>query len=69
MDGEVGADGSLFEDFQPPINPPAEIDDPSESKPEDWVDAARYSIPCPTPCCLTVMDQLPPAHGAVHKCR
>jgi len=45
VDGEVGADGSLFEDFQPPINPPAEIDDPSESKPEDWVDAARIDDP------------------------
>merc|ERR1719181_1822726 len=26
-------------DFKPPVNPPKEIDDPSDSKPEDWVDA------------------------------
>ncbi|KAM4055144.1 calreticulin family protein [Hirsutella rhossiliensis] len=37
--------GSLFEDFHPEINPPAEIDDPKDSKPDDWVDKARIPDP------------------------
>ncbi|GAV08084.1 hypothetical protein RvY_17829 [Ramazzottius varieornatus] len=32
---EVGS-GSLLEDFKPPVNPPAEVDDPEDRKPEDW---------------------------------
>ncbi|KAL4707456.1 hypothetical protein ACJJTC_000100 [Scirpophaga incertulas] len=28
--------GSLLEDFTPPVNPPAEIDDPTDKKPDDW---------------------------------
>jgi len=38
IDNEVAKEGSLFEDFQPPFNPPAEIDDPEDFKPADWVD-------------------------------
>jgi calnexin len=38
--------GSLFEDFEPPVNPPEMIDDPEDKKPEDWVDVAK--IPDPT---------------------
>ena len=30
--------GSFFKDFQPPINPPHEIDDPTDTKPSDWDD-------------------------------
>ncbi|CAH0049636.1 unnamed protein product [Clonostachys solani] len=37
--------GSLLEDFAPAINPAAEIDDPKDSKPEDWVDQARIPDP------------------------
>jgi len=37
--------GSLFEDFTPPINPAAEIDDPNDSKPDTWVDKARIPDP------------------------
>jgi calnexin len=37
--------GSLLEDFSPAINPEAEIDDPKDTKPEDWVDAARIPDP------------------------
>ncbi|PHH68548.1 hypothetical protein CDD82_477 [Ophiocordyceps australis] len=37
--------GSLFEDFEPSVNPPAEIDDPKETKPDDWVDQARIPDP------------------------
>jgi calnexin len=37
--------GSLLEDFSPPFNPPAEIDDANDSKPDDWVDQARIPDP------------------------
>ena len=37
--------GSLFDDFEPPINPPQEIDDPADFKPEDWDE--REKIPDP----------------------
>ncbi|EIW72285.1 calnexin [Tremella mesenterica] len=33
--------GSLLEDFDPPVNPPAEIDDPDDFKPESWVDISE----------------------------
>jgi len=32
-------------DFKPPINPPKEIDDPNDTKPEDWVDEAKIDQP------------------------
>ncbi|XP_064206343.1 calnexin-like isoform X3 [Anguilla rostrata] len=38
--------GSLLEDTDPPLVPPAEISDPSDKKPEDWDD--RPLIPDPT---------------------
>ncbi|RSL51225.1 Calnexin [Fusarium duplospermum] len=37
--------GSLLEDFSPAVNPPAEIDDPKDTKPDDWVDQARIPDP------------------------
>lgn len=37
--------GSLLEDFSPSVNPEEEIDDPKDSKPEDWVDEARIADP------------------------
>jgi calnexin len=37
--------GSLLEDFNPPVNPPEEIDDPEDKKPEDWVDTAKIADP------------------------
>ncbi|KAJ3117697.1 hypothetical protein HK100_000765 [Physocladia obscura] len=37
--------GNLLEDFTPAVNPPKLIDDPEDSKPEDWVDVARISDP------------------------
>ena len=40
-DGEERKAGSLFEDFEPPFNPPAEIPDPDDKKPDDWVDEAK----------------------------
>ncbi len=33
--------GSLLEEMDPPVNPSKEIDDPSDKKPEDWVDEAK----------------------------
>ena len=41
IDGEEKKAGSLFEDFEPSINPPETIPDPEDTKPEDWVDEAR----------------------------
>ena len=37
--------GSLLTDFNPPINPPKEIDDPDDKKPSDWVDIKRIADP------------------------
>ncbi|KAH7368935.1 calreticulin [Plectosphaerella cucumerina] len=37
--------GSLLEDFNPSVNPAAEIDDPKDTKPETWVDEARIQDP------------------------
>ncbi|WRT69418.1 uncharacterized protein IL334_006404 [Kwoniella shivajii] len=33
--------GSLLEDFTPAVNPPKDIDDPEDFKPESWVDEAE----------------------------
>ena len=38
IDGESKKSGSLFEDFDPPINPPEEMDDADDKKPSDWVE-------------------------------
>ena len=43
VDGVAADEGSLFEKFTPPINPPEEIPDPDDKKPEDWVDQAKSS--------------------------
>jgi len=37
--------GSLLEDFTPSVNPPKEIDDPEDSKPQDWVENPKISDP------------------------
>jgi calnexin len=36
--GEEVKSGSLLDDFQPSVNPPEMIDDPNDTKPDDWVD-------------------------------
>lgn len=46
INNESKKKGSLLEDFEPPVNPPAEIDDPEDKKPADWVEQAK--IPDPT---------------------
>lgn len=45
IDGTSTKNGSLLEDFSPAVNPPKEIDDPNDFKPEDWVDEARIPDP------------------------
>jgi calnexin len=45
VDGVSKKAGTLADDFEPAFNPPAEIDDPKDSKPSDWVDVARIPDP------------------------
>ncbi|EFW18685.1 hypothetical protein D8B26_005506 [Coccidioides posadasii str. Silveira] len=45
INGEAVKNGTLLEDFQPPVNPPKEIDDPNDKKPADWVDEAKIPDP------------------------
>jgi len=45
IDGAKIKDGSLLEDFSPAVNPPAEIDDPEDKKPADWVEQAKIPDP------------------------
>ncbi|XP_076446749.1 calnexin-like isoform X2 [Babylonia areolata] len=45
IDHGVVNKGSLLEDFNPPVNPPKEIEDPNDKKPADWDD--REKIPDP----------------------
>ncbi|GJE86220.1 calreticulin family protein [Phanerochaete sordida] len=45
FNGESANTGNLLEDFEPSVNPPKEIDDPEDKKPEDWVDAKRIADP------------------------
>jgi len=42
---EEVSSGSLLEAFEPPVNPPEEIPDPTDLKPEDWVDEAEIPDP------------------------
>ncbi|BGP14326.1 hypothetical protein JCM10213_004454 [Rhodosporidiobolus nylandii] len=37
--------GSLLEDFSPAVNPPKEIDDPTDEKPADWEENPKISDP------------------------
>lgn len=43
VDKKVINSGHLLEDFTPAVNPPKEIDDPNDKKPEDWDE--REKIP------------------------
>lgn len=45
IDNKSVREGSLFEAFSPSINPPTEIDDPEDVKPDDWEDDARIPDP------------------------
>lgn len=45
IDGESKKSGSLFDDFEPSINPAEEIDDPNDEKPSDWVENPKIPDP------------------------
>ncbi|KAJ5504004.1 hypothetical protein N7463_006878 [Penicillium fimorum] len=45
INGDSAKKGSLLEDFNPPVNPEKEIDDPKDSKPTDWVDEVKIADP------------------------
>jgi calnexin len=45
IDAESVKQGSLLTDFVPSVNPPKEIDDPTDSKPSDWVDNEKMPDP------------------------
>lgn len=45
VDGEVRVSGSLLEAMKPPVNPPKEVDDPTDSKPSDWVEMRLIDDP------------------------
>ncbi|KAJ3329539.1 hypothetical protein HDU76_007694, partial [Blyttiomyces sp. JEL0837] len=45
INNESAKSGSLLTDFTPAVNPPKEIDDPTDSKPADWVDEAKIVDP------------------------
>lgn len=45
IDQESHKTGSLLTDFEPPLLPTKEIDDPEDSKPDTWVDDAMINDP------------------------
>ena len=45
LDKNVVGSGSLLEDFTPPVNPPQQIDDPYDRKPEDWDEGEKIPDP------------------------
>lgn len=45
IDEDLVNSGNLLKDFTPPVNPPKEIADPDDKKPDDWDD--REKIPDP----------------------
>nr|CAD7443778.1 unnamed protein product [Timema bartmani] len=45
LDNKVINEGSLLEDFTPPVNPPAEVDDVEDKKPVDWDEREKIADP------------------------
>jgi calnexin len=45
LNGEQVKEANLLEDFSPAFNPPKEIDDAKDTKPDTWVDEARIPDP------------------------
>ncbi|XP_074085367.1 calmegin isoform X2 [Macrotis lagotis] len=62
IDQVVVNQGSLLEDVDPPINPPKEIEDPHDKKPDDWDD--RLEIPDNTSVKPEDWDESQPAQIA-----
>ncbi|XP_073967503.1 calmegin-like, partial [Choristoneura fumiferana] len=48
IDNKEVNEGSLLDDFTPPVNPPEEIDDPNDKKPEDWDEREKIVDPAAT---------------------
>ena len=68
IDGEEKKAGSLFEDFDPSVNPSEEIDDPSDKKPSDWVEnpkCAPQRLQC-LACKACSQVQGPCLHSALY---
>lgn len=53
-------EGTLLDDFTPPVNPPLEIEDPDDKRPEDWDE--REKIPDPLAVKPEDWDEDAPAH-------
>lgn len=45
VDNKEVNSGSLLEDFTPSVNPPEEIDDPNDKKPENWDEREKVRVP------------------------
>lgn len=45
FDHKIINEGSLFTEFNPPVNPPKEIDDPEDFKPANWDERERIPDP------------------------
>ncbi|KFB48341.1 AGAP005032-PB-like protein [Anopheles sinensis] len=45
VDHKTINEGSLLTSFTPPVNPPAEIDDPEDRKPQNWDDREKIPVP------------------------
>ncbi|XP_048343873.1 calnexin [Sphaerodactylus townsendi] len=45
IDQNVVNSGNLLSDMTPPVNPPQEIEDPNDQKPEDWDERAKIADP------------------------
>eukprot|EP00057_Strongylocentrotus_purpuratus_P033382 XP_791226.2 PREDICTED: calnexin [Strongylocentrotus purpuratus] len=45
VDQKVVNSGSLLSDMSPPVNPPAEVEDPDDKKPADWDDKKKIPEP------------------------
>lgn len=45
IDKDSKQQGNLLNDFDPPLNPPKQIDDQEDHKPEDWVDEVQIEDP------------------------
>lgn len=45
VDQTVVNSGNLLKDMTPPVNPPAEIEDPEDQKPEDWDERPKIQDP------------------------
>ena len=45
IDYKIVNHGSLFDDFEPAVNPPQEIDDPTDFKPNSWDEREKIQDP------------------------